>query len=79
MSRWGWSRWLLARRGSTAAARTFGWHRAEVLTAMVNAVLLLGVAGWVFYEAIGRIGDSPEVPGLPLILTALAVSSRTSW
>ncbi len=63
---------VLARRGSAAAARTFGWHRAEVLTAMVNAVLLLGVAGWVFYEAIGRIGDSPEVPGLPMILTALA-------
>ncbi|NLV78106.1 MAG: cation transporter [Rhodococcus sp.] len=63
---------LLARRGSTAAARTFGWHRAEVLTAMGNAVLLLGVAAWVMYEAIGRIGDTPELPGLPMILTALA-------
>ena len=63
---------LLARQGSTAAARTFGWHRAEVLTAMANAVLLLAVAAWVMYEAIGRIGDSPEIPGLPLMLTAAA-------
>ncbi len=63
---------LLARQGSKAAARTFGWHRAEVLTAMANAVLLLGVAVWVMYEAIGRIGDAPEVPGLPLMLTAAA-------
>lgn len=63
---------ILARRGSSAASRTFGWHRAEVLTAMVNAVLLLGVAGWVFYEAIDRIGDAPELPGLPMIVTALA-------
>ncbi|MEV0945413.1 cation diffusion facilitator family transporter [Rhodococcus sp. NPDC049939] len=63
---------LLARRGSTAAARTFGWHRAEVLTAMLNAALLLGVAAWVFYEAITRIGDAPELPGLALILTATA-------
>ncbi|WP_072689738.1 cation diffusion facilitator family transporter [Rhodococcus marinonascens] len=63
---------LLARRGSTAAARTFGWHRAEVLTAMANAALLLAVAVWVFYEAVSRIGDAPEVPGLPLILTAAA-------
>ncbi len=39
---------------------------------MVNAVLLLGVAGWVFYEAIDRIGDAPELPGLPMIVTALA-------
>ncbi|MFZ2526499.1 MAG: cation diffusion facilitator family transporter [Rhodococcus sp. (in: high G+C Gram-positive bacteria)] len=63
---------VLARRGSSAAARTFGWHRAEVLTAMANAVLLLGVAAWVFYEAVERIGDSPELPGLAMILTAAA-------
>jgi cobalt-zinc-cadmium efflux system protein len=63
---------LLARRGSSAAARTFGWHRAEVLTAMANAVLLLGVAAWVFYEAVERIGDTPELPGLAMILTAAA-------
>lgn len=63
---------LLARQGSTAAARTFGWHRAEVLTAMANAVLLLAVAGFVMYEAIGRIGDVPDIPGLPMLLTAAA-------
>lgn len=63
---------LLAKQGSKAAARTFGWHRAEVLTAMANAVLLLGVAAFVMYEAIGRIGDAPEIPGLPLMATALA-------
>lgn len=61
---------LLARRGSSAAARTFGWHRAEVLTAMANAAMLLAVAIWVFYEAISRIGDVPELPGMALILTA---------
>ncbi len=63
---------LLAKQGSKAAARTFGWHRAEVLTAMANAVLLLGVAAFVMYEAIGRIGHVPEIPGVPLMLTAAA-------
>lgn len=63
---------LLAKQGSKAAARTFGWHRAEVLTAMANAVLLLGVAAFVMYEAIGRIGEAPEIPGVPLMLTAAA-------
>ncbi|WFR73616.1 cation diffusion facilitator family transporter [Prescottella defluvii] len=63
---------LLAKQGSKAAARTFGWHRAEVLTAMANAVLLLGVAVFVMYEAIGRIGDAPEIPGVPLMATAAA-------
>ncbi|CCQ14916.1 putative cation efflux system [Rhodococcus sp. AW25M09] len=61
---------LLARKGSAAAARTFGWHRAEVLTAIANAVLLLGVAAFIMYEAISRIGDAPEIPGAPLVLTA---------
>jgi cobalt-zinc-cadmium efflux system protein len=61
---------LLARKGSATAARTFGWHRAEVLTAMANAAMLIAVAIWVFYEAISRIGDVPELPGMALILTA---------
>jgi cobalt-zinc-cadmium efflux system protein len=61
---------VLARKGSATAARTFGWHRAEVLTAMANAAMLLAVAVWVFYEAISRIGDAPELPGMALILTA---------
>ncbi|CAJ1585871.1 cation diffusion facilitator family transporter [[Mycobacterium] wendilense] len=63
---------LLAKHGPVSAARTYGWHRAEVFTAVANAVLLLGVAGFILYEAIDRIGDAPEVPGGPLIAVALA-------
>ena len=63
---------LLARRGSTSPARTYGWHRAEVFTAVANAVLLLGVAAFILYEAIERLGDAPDVPGVPMIVVALA-------
>jgi cobalt-zinc-cadmium efflux system protein len=63
---------LMARRGSASPARTYGWHRAEVFTAVANAVLLLGVAGFILYEAFKRLGDAPEVPGVPLIVVALA-------
>jgi len=63
---------LLARRGSKSAARTYGWHRAEVFTAVANAVLLLGVAAFILYEAIQRLGDSRDVPGWPMIVVALA-------
>ena len=34
---------LLARHGRTTDARSFGWYRAEVFTAVANAVLLIGV------------------------------------
>lgn len=63
---------LLARHGTASAARTYGWHRAEVFTAVANAVLLLGVAAFILYEAVERIGRPQEVPGWPMILVAAA-------
>jgi len=62
----------LARRGSTSAARTYGWHRAEVFTAVANAALLVAMAVFIFYEAVERLGDAPEIPGVPMIIVALA-------
>jgi cobalt-zinc-cadmium efflux system protein len=63
---------LLARHGSASPARTYGWHRAEVFTAVANAVLLLGVAAFILYEAFERLGDAPAIPGVPMIAVALA-------
>jgi cobalt-zinc-cadmium efflux system protein len=63
---------VLARRSGPTFNRTFGFYRAEVLAALANAVLLFGVAGYVLYEAIDRIGDPPAVPGLPVLLAAAA-------
>jgi cobalt-zinc-cadmium efflux system protein len=63
---------VLARRGSTSPGRTYGWHRAEVFTAVANAVLLIGVAAFILRESIARIGHAPEVPGIPMIVVALA-------
>ncbi|MDT5092880.1 MAG: cobalt-zinc-cadmium efflux system protein [Mycobacterium sp.] len=63
---------MLARRGSASPARTYGWHRAEVFTAVGNAVLLLGVSVFILYEAIDRLGHAPDVPGWPMIIVALA-------
>lgn len=63
---------VLARRGSSSPARTYGWHRAEVFTAVANAVLLIGVATFIFYEAIERLKQPPSIPGVPMIVVALA-------
>lgn len=62
----------LARRGSSSPARTYGWHRAEVFTAVANAGLLIGVAVFILYEAIRRLSEAPAVPGVPMIVVALA-------
>src|SRR5690349_8588986 len=62
---------LVARHASASAARTYGWHRAEVFTAVANAVLLLFVAAFILYEAFDRLGDAPDIPGVPMIAVAL--------
>ncbi|MGM1061808.1 cation diffusion facilitator family transporter [Saccharothrix sp. Mg75] len=62
----------LANKAGTSGSRTFGLYRAEVLAALANAVLLFGVAGYVVHEAVGRFGNPPEVPGLPVLLAAAA-------
>lgn len=50
--------------------QTYGRYRLESFAALGNAVLLLGVAIYVLYEAIGRFQDPSEVPGLGLMIVA---------
>lgn len=42
---------------------TFGYHRVEVVAALVNAVVLLGVCGYLGWTAVGRLSDAPAVDG----------------
>lgn len=63
---------VLARRGSSSPARTYGWHRAEVFTAVANAALLIGVAAFILYEAVRRLREAPSIPGVPMVVVALA-------
>jgi cobalt-zinc-cadmium efflux system protein len=50
--------------------RTFGWQRVEILAAVANGLLLLGVAGYVLVEAIRRIGDPPRIGSGTMLLVA---------
>ncbi len=63
---------LLVNRRTPSARHTFGLYRAEVLAALANAVLLVGVAVFVLVEAVRRLADPPLVPGLPVLATASA-------
>ena len=60
----------LASRGSERSHQTFGLYRLEILAALANAVLLFGVAIYVFIEAARRFDDPAEVLGLPLLVVA---------
>ncbi|MEU8618372.1 cation diffusion facilitator family transporter [Streptomyces sp. NPDC048623] len=43
--------------------RTFGFARAEILAALANGLLLLGVGGYVLYEAVQRFIEPAETRG----------------
>ncbi|HOU53045.1 MAG TPA: cation diffusion facilitator family transporter [Myxococcota bacterium] len=59
----------LARRSPTPR-QTFGFHRAEVLAALINASALMAVAASVFWEALHRLQSPPEVLGVPMLVIA---------
>src|SRR4029450_13798284 len=62
--------------------RTFGYYRLEILAAVVNAVLLFGVAGFVLIEAWRRLTEPPEVAsGLMLAVAAvgLVANAVSMW
>ncbi len=61
---------------------SFGYRRAEVLAALANGLIVVFVAGFVALEAVRRLGDPPDVPGLPVVLTATAgivVNAGSAW
>lgn len=64
-----WAIRLAAR--PAAGAWTFGWKRAEILSAAVNGITLLVVSGIVTFEAIRRLIDPPPVEGGPVLAVAL--------
>jgi len=68
----------LAQRAPTRR-RTFGWQRVEILAAMANAVLLLGLALYVLIEAVRRFFSPPEVAsGLMLVVAVVGLVANTS-
>jgi cobalt-zinc-cadmium efflux system protein len=49
---------------------TFGLHRAEILAAMLNAVVLLAVCGYLAYAGVSRLADPTSVDAGPMIAFA---------
>ena len=61
--------WMAARPADRT--RTFGYLRLEILAAVANAVLLLGVAAFVLWEASQRLSEPPPVGSGLMVAVAL--------
>ena len=75
-----WAIRLAAR--PAAGAWTFGWKRAEILSAAGNGITLLVVSGIVGVEAITRLINPPRVDGGPVVVVAavgIAVNIAAAW
>jgi cobalt-zinc-cadmium efflux system protein len=75
-----WAIRLAAR--PAAGAWTFGWKRAEILSAAGNGITLLVVAGIVTFVSIQRLIHPPAVEGGPVLVVALvgvAVNIAAAW
>ena len=71
----------LAARPATGSW-TFGWKRAEILSAAVNGITLLVVGALLGFEAIRRLVQPPPVRGIPVLVVALlgvGVNLTAAW
>ncbi|UCB43182.1 MAG: cation transporter [Dehalococcoidales bacterium] len=57
--------WIARRPADTA--KTYGYHRVEIMAALANGVILVLVAVFIFYQAYQRLLDPPEVEA-PLMM-----------
>lgn len=65
-----WMAAHLTRRPSDPR-RTYGYHRAQVLAAFVNALALLVVVAWIFWEAVERLLEPRAIAGDTMLGVAL--------
>lgn len=51
--------------------RTYGYYRVEILAALTNAVVLVGISLYILYEALQRFRHPPEVESKSMLLVAV--------
>jgi cobalt-zinc-cadmium efflux system protein len=67
----GLSLWALAWTARPATdTKTYGYHRLEILVALVNGLVLWAIAGVIFYEAAWRFFQPPAVKSQLLLIVA---------
>jgi cobalt-zinc-cadmium efflux system protein len=75
-----WAMRLAAR--PAAGVWTFGWKRAEIVSAALNGITLLVVGGVVTFEAVRRLVSPPDTHGGPVLVVAVvgvAVNVAATW
>lgn len=67
---------------AASKSKTFGYKRFEILAAVLNGVTLIVIALFIFYEAIQRFANPPEVATTGMLIVSsigLAVNIIVAW
>lgn len=51
--------------------KTYGYYRAEILAALINAVVLFFISGFILYEAWQRFQHPPTILSFPMLIVAV--------
>jgi cobalt-zinc-cadmium efflux system protein len=76
-----WGAHVLAKAPPTARF-TYGYRSASILSALLNAAMLLVATGAIAWEAIRRLAEPGEVAGLTMMIVAaigIAVNGLSAW
>ncbi|MCC6374900.1 MAG: cation transporter, partial [Moraxellaceae bacterium] len=72
--------WLGQKKGNDY--QTYGWRRASLLAALINAILLLVAMGAMAWEAMSRLHQPNQINGMMMIWVAsigVVINGVTAW
>lgn len=72
--------WFAAKPVSTS--KSYGYHRFEILTALLNGLALFAIAGFIIWEAYSRFNEPPLVNSVPMMAIAfigLVANLISAW
>lgn len=73
---------VTASRAGRKDRRTFGLYRLEIIAALANSALLLGIAAYAVFEGIRRLTDPIGLVALPVLIVAiggLLINLFSAW
>ena len=51
--------------------KTYGYYRTEIFSALINALVLIFISGYILFEAWQRFKEPPAVAGIPMLIVAV--------
>lgn len=60
--------WMASKPRNTK--KTYGYLRTEIFSALINAIVLIFISGYILYEAWQRFQDPPKVAGFSMLIVA---------